>query len=62
MEKQEFIEKLNNFGFPKTEFVILSGGSLLLRGLREETADFERYPGSQTQAHETEGHKRHRSD
>ena len=41
MEKQEFIEKLNNFGFPKTEFVILSGGSLLLRGLREETADFD---------------------
>ena len=24
-----------------TEFVILSGGSLLLRGLREETADFD---------------------
>lgn len=41
MKKQEFIEKLNSFGFPKTEFIILSGGSLLLRGLREETADFD---------------------
>ncbi len=41
MKKQEFIDKLNNFGFPRSEFVILSGGSLLLRGLREETADFD---------------------
>lgn len=41
MNKQEFITKLNEFGLPKAEFVILSGGSLLLRGLREETADFD---------------------
>ncbi|MBQ2160569.1 MAG: hypothetical protein II444_01910 [Firmicutes bacterium] len=41
MKKQEFIEKLDKFGFPRGEFVILSGGSLLLRGLREETADFD---------------------
>lgn len=41
MKKQEFIDKLNSFGFPRTEFIILSGGSLLLRGLREETADFD---------------------
>jgi len=41
MKRQEFIEKLEAFGFPKTEYVILSGGSLLLRGLREETADFD---------------------
>ena len=41
MKKQEFIEKLEAFGFPKTEYMILSGGSLLLRGLREETADFD---------------------
>ena len=41
MNRQEFIEKLNSFGLPKTEFIVLSGGSLLLRGLREETADFD---------------------
>jgi hypothetical protein len=26
MNKQEFITKLNEFGLPKAEFVILSGG------------------------------------
>ena len=41
MKKQEFVDKLNSFGFPRNEYVILSGGSLLLRGLREETADFD---------------------
>ena len=41
MNRQEFIDKLKEFGFPKTEYMILSGGSLLLRGLREETADFD---------------------
>ena len=41
MNKQEFIAKLEEFGFPKSEYMILSGGSLLLRGLREETADFD---------------------
>jgi hypothetical protein len=41
MNRQEFIEKLNGFGLPESEYVILSGGSLLLRGLREETADFD---------------------
>ncbi len=41
MKRQEFVEKLEAFGFSKTEYVILSGGSLLLRSLREETADFD---------------------
>ena len=41
MNRQEFIAKLEEFGFPKSEYMILSGGSLLLRGLREETADFD---------------------
>jgi hypothetical protein len=41
MNKAEFIKKLETYGFPKSEFVILSGGSLLLRGLREETADLD---------------------
>ena len=41
MNRQTFIERLESFGLPKTEYMILSGGSLLLRGLREETADFD---------------------
>ncbi len=41
MKKQEFIEKLESFGLPRSEYMIRSGGSLLLRGLREETADFD---------------------
>jgi hypothetical protein len=41
MNKAEFIKKLETYGFPKSEFGILSGGSLLLRGLREETADLD---------------------
>ena len=41
MNRQEFIEKLESFGLPKSEYMILSGGSLLIRGLREETADFD---------------------
>ena len=41
MTKQELIEKLESFGFPKSEYIVLSGGSLLLRGLREETADID---------------------
>ncbi len=41
MNRQEFIERLESFGFPKSEYMILSGGSLLLRGLREETQDFD---------------------
>ena len=41
MNRQEFIEKLESFGFPKSEYMILSGGSMLLRGLREQTADFD---------------------
>ena len=41
MNKQEFTAKLEEFGFPRSEYMILSGGSMLLRGLREETADFD---------------------
>ena len=41
MNRQEFTERLEAFGFPKSEYMILSGGSLLLRGLREETQDFD---------------------
>ena len=41
MNKQEFIAVLEEMGWPKDEYVILSGGSLLLRGLRETTADVD---------------------
>ena len=41
MNRQEFIDRLESFGLPKSEYMILSGGSLLLRGLREETQDFD---------------------
>ena len=41
MNKQEFIEKLEKLDLPRSEFLILSGGSLLLRGLRETTADMD---------------------
>ena len=36
MNRKELTDKLNEFGFPRSEYMILSGGSLLLRGLREE--------------------------
>ena len=41
MTKQEYIAGLEKLGLPKSEFVILSGGSLLMHGLRESTADFD---------------------
>ncbi len=41
MRKEEFIQRLESFRLPKNEYMIRSGGSLLLRGLREETADFD---------------------
>ena len=41
MNKQEYIAALEKFNLPKTDFIILSGGSLLMRGLRETTADLD---------------------
>ena len=41
MNKQEFVAVLEEMGLPKDEYAILSGGSLLLRGLRETTADVD---------------------
>ena len=41
MNKREFLNKLREYGWPAKEFMIRSGGSLLLRGLRQETADFD---------------------
>jgi len=41
MNKSEFIAVLEELSLPKDEYVILSGGSLLMRGLRETTADVD---------------------
>lgn len=41
MNREEFIAGLEKLGWPKTDFIILSGGSLLMRGLREKTADYD---------------------
>jgi hypothetical protein len=41
MYKDEFIEKLNNIGWDKSQYIILSGGSMLMRGLKTQTHDFD---------------------
>ena len=41
MNKQEFIAELKKLDLPAAEFVILSGGSMLMRGLREQTSDLD---------------------
>lgn len=41
MNKKEFVEGLERMGMDKAEFIILSGGSLLIRGLREQTNDYD---------------------
>ena len=41
MTRTEFIKRLEELDLPKSEFLILSGGSLLMRGLRESTADMD---------------------
>ena len=41
MNKQEFMARLEELDLPVTEFVILSGGSMLMRGLREQTNDLD---------------------
>ena len=41
MNKEEFVEGLEALGWPRDQFVILSGGSLLMRGIREQTQDYD---------------------
>ena len=41
MNKEEFLKTLEQLNLPRKEYIILSGGSLLLRGLREQTADLD---------------------
>ena len=44
VNKKEFIEGLEKLGLDKAEYIILSGGSLLMRGLREKTSDYDLSP------------------
>lgn len=41
MNREQFIRIFEEKNIPKSECVILSGGSLLIRGLREKTNDFD---------------------
>ena len=41
MNKEQYIEALEKLNLPKSEFIILSGGSLLMRGLRKTSADLD---------------------
>lgn len=41
MNRQVFINGLEEMNLPKEEFIVLSGGSLLLRGIRKKTADYD---------------------
>ena len=41
MNKTEFQSRLEELNLPRSEYIILSGGSLLLRGLRESTEDMD---------------------
>ena len=41
MNKVELLELVDSLGLPKSEYYILSGGSLLLFGLRQEANDLD---------------------
>ena len=40
MDRQKYIDGLEEMNLSKEDFIILSGGSLLLRGIRRKTADY----------------------
>lgn len=41
MNKREFLERLSSLKLPKYQYIILSGGSLLMHGLRKETNNID---------------------
>ena len=41
MKKEELLDLLENLNFPKDEYYVLSGASLVLRGIREEAGDLD---------------------
>ncbi len=41
MTKKEFLERLNGLGLNRSRFCIISGGTMLMYGLRSETNDID---------------------
>ena len=41
MDKEEVIKKLKELNLPKDEYYVLSGASLVLRGIREQCSDID---------------------
>lgn len=41
MTKEEFLERLDGLGLDKSKFCIISGGVMLMYGLREQTEDID---------------------
>ncbi len=41
MDKQEIIKRLRELNLPKDEYYVLSGASLVLRGIREKCSDID---------------------
>ena len=41
MKKVELLNLLEKLNFPKDEYYVLSGASLVLRGIREEASDLD---------------------
>ncbi len=41
MNKTELLNLLEELNFPKDEYYVLSGGSLVLRGIKEKTNDLD---------------------
>lgn len=47
MKKEEFLERLNELGLDRSRFCIISGGAMLMYGLREEASDIDIKMGRQ---------------
>ncbi len=41
MNKKEVLSVLNNYNFPKNDFIILSGAAMVLMGIKESTNDID---------------------
>ena len=41
MERQELIERVKALGFPKEDYWLITGGAMVLYGLREQTHDID---------------------
>ena len=41
MNKKEVLSVLNNYNFPKNDFIVLSGAAMVLMGIKESTNDID---------------------